>query len=156
MAFPAALQRRVSTTSRFYVVGVWLRVVILVAHASLVLPRWTFPKTTVTVFRLPRGTLFVMGATTMLQFTRAPSVWRRSTRYGFVLSLWCFLLHLLCTDGFPKNTVAVLWLVRGTLPVMGATTTVQLTPASLVLTCTSVRTGLHATPSLSLLKAVSS
>ena len=41
------------------------RVVILVVLASLVAPRWTSLRTTVTVFRLLRGTLLVIGATTI-------------------------------------------------------------------------------------------
>ena len=85
-----------------YVVGLWVRIVILVALASLVLPRWTFPRTftafrllrgtllvmgtvmprwtsprtTVTLFRLPRGAMLVMGATTMVQLTQASLVLR--------------------------------------------------------------------------------
>merc|ERR1712136_560795 len=46
----------------------------LVVLVPLVVPRWTSQKTTVTVFRQPRGTLLVMGATTMVQLTQAPSV----------------------------------------------------------------------------------
>ena len=47
-----------------------LRIVILVALASLGSPRWT-SLTTTAVFRLPRGTLFVRGATTLVQLTAA-------------------------------------------------------------------------------------
>ena len=54
--------------------GLWARIVIIVVLASLDLPRWTSPRTTATVFWLPRGTLLVMGATTLLQYTPAPSV----------------------------------------------------------------------------------
>ena len=107
---------------------------------------WTSLRSTSTFFRLPRGTLLVMGATTVVQVFK---VWVR------VVSLWCFLLHLLCGAGFPDREHSHCFkLPRGTL-LMEATTVVQLAPASWVLTCTSVRTGQHAIPSLSLLKAVS-
>merc|ERR1719434_446385 len=55
-------------------IKVLARIVILVVLVPLVVPRWTSQKTTVTVFRQPRGTLLVMGATTMVQLTQAPSV----------------------------------------------------------------------------------
>ena len=56
---------------------VWVRIVSLVVLTSLVALRWMSLRTTVTVFRLPHGSLLVMGATMMVQLTPAPSVWRR-------------------------------------------------------------------------------
>ena len=48
-----------------------VRIVSLAVLASLVLPSWISPRTTVTVFRLPRGTLLVMGAYLTMQLTPA-------------------------------------------------------------------------------------
>ena len=103
-----------------------------------------FPVNTSFCLRLPRGILLVMGAFTMV-----------AVRVRVVS--WVVLASLVAPSWIsPRTTFTVFRLLRGTLLVMGATKLVQLTPASWVLTCTSVRTGLRVIPSLSLLKTVSS
>ena len=96
----------------------------------------------ISVFRAPRGTLSVMSATTVVQL---PQVWVRIVILVGLVLLWCWV-------GFSKNTGYCSQDFKRLLPVMGSTTTVQLTPSSWVFACTSLRTGLRAIPSLSLFR----
>ena len=126
------------------------------------------PRTTVTVFRLPRCALLVIRATLLVQLTQAPSVhactfgWsgRRAivfsgdgfsdvlAAYGLVLSFWWSCFTCCAELDFLRNSQASTWHTA-----RDASKRVLLTPAPSVLACTSVRTGLRTFP-LSLWTAV--
>ena len=68
---------------------------LLVVLASLVAPSWTSMRTYLTVFRLLRGILLVMGATTTLQLS--------DIMIRVLIVILVVLIHLLRRDGPPEN-----------------------------------------------------
>ena len=116
-------------------------------------------RTTLTVSRLPRSTLLVMGAPSTVRIScvgsychsggscftcRAGMDSSRISVTVFQASSWHTArdaLHLPCRVGLPRTAVSVFRLPRGTPRVMGTTTKVQPTQAPSAFACTSLRTG---------------
>ena len=140
------------------VVAQLARIVILVALSYLFCRVGLSRRTTATVFRLPRGTWLVRGATTLIQLSSASSYLRAHpcgldyelflpclcgegfsgvlAAYGFILRFWWFCVTCCAELDFLSVSQAS---TRHTT-CDESCTLVQLAPASSAFECTSLRT----------------